>query len=107
LEARIIAVNDKPMCKINIHYKSLPFIETSYKFHNNYGSNTKYFAYDKIDYEMKITTLDYPTISDNFIDDMEFLLKWDVNIISDKNVNKIIKKILEDDKMKSIKNINI
>jgi hypothetical protein len=89
LEARVITA-DKAPCKLKIKYNTMPYIVTVYRIDNN----MKHIPYDKVDFDMKKTTLDYPKINSTFIDDIKFLMDWGVNIVSDTDTQIDIGKML-------------
>lgn len=98
VEARVMTMDIVNIpCKINILYHTLPYVETSYKFFNR-NNTTEYIPYDKIEYDLKTTALQYSIIDDVFIDDIEFLLNWDIKIITGKGVKELIKKNIDENK---------
>jgi hypothetical protein len=88
LEARVITSDTTP-CQLKIKYNTMPYIVTVYRI----DTNMTYIPYDKVDFDMKKTILDYPKINSTFIDDIKFLMNWGVNIVSDTDMKSDIEKM--------------
>jgi hypothetical protein len=88
LEARVIT-DGNTACQLKIKYNTMPYIVTVYRIDNN----MKHIPYDKVDFDMKKTILDYPKINSTFIGDIKFLMNWNINIVSDTGVEIDIEKM--------------
>ena len=92
LEAQVITIGNTE-CQLKITYNTMPYIETAYKIETSHKKNRNitYIPYDKVNFDIKKTILEYPEINLTFANDIEFLIKWDVDIISDTDIKTIIK----------------